>query len=274
MSTIALREVRYCYPGASSDAVIDVSVELAAGELRAVLGPNGSGKSTLLRLALGALIPAAGAVSYAGRPLQTWDRRELARRLGAVPQYEELSFPLTVRQLVAMGRYPHLGPWRREREVDRLAIQRALERCDVAPLAHRPLATLSGGERQRVRIARALAQEPETLVLDEPSVSLDIRHEMAIFELLRRLARDERTAILLVTHHLNIAARYADRLVLLAGGRIVADGSPAEVLRREILEPVYAWPVAVLAHPGPGPDTGAPQITPLALESTPNPTGP
>jgi iron complex transport system ATP-binding protein len=136
-------------------------------------------------------------------------------------------------------------------------------RCDVLAFAQRPISTLSGGERQRARVARALAQEPRVLALDEPTVALDIRHEMAIFELLRDLARAGVTVVL-VTHNLNLAARYADRLLLLDRGRVAAEGPPAEVIRRELLEQVYHWPVRVTPHPGPGPDTGAPQVTPLA----------
>jgi iron complex transport system ATP-binding protein len=128
------------------------------------------------------------------------------------------------------------------------------------------MSTLSGGERQRARLARALAQEPAALALDEPTAALDVSHEMAIFELLRELARAG-TTILVVTHNLNLAARYADRLVLLHGGRVAAQGTPAEVLTRETVERVYGWPVRIVPHPGPGPDAGAPQVVPLAGEA-------
>jgi iron complex transport system ATP-binding protein len=171
-----------------------------------------------------------------------------------------------VRELVAMGRYPHLGPWRREGEADRRAVEEAMRRCDVLGLAHRPVSTLSGGERQRARVARALAQEPAALALDEPTAALDVSHEMAIFELLRELGRAG-TTVLLVTHNLNLAARYADRLVLLDRGAVAAAGTPAEVLTRETVERVYGWPVRIGRHEGPGPDEGAPQVIPLAGEA-------
>jgi iron complex transport system ATP-binding protein len=136
----------------------------------------------------------------------------------------------------------------------------------VLHLAGRFLSTLSGGERQRARLARALAQEPTALALDEPTASLDVSHEMEIFELLRELGRGGVT-VLLATHNLNLAARYADHLVLIDGGRVAAEGSPAEVMRRPLLEGVYRWPLRTTEHPGPGPDTGAPQVTPLAGEN-------
>ncbi len=182
------RGLRVTYPRAAAPALDGVDLDVPAGGVYAILGPNGSGKSTLLRVLLGALAPQAGEARYAGRALAEWTPRELARRIGVVPQAEELAFPITVRELVAMGRYPHLGNWRREGEADLVAIEQAMIRCDVLDLAGRPLATLSGGERQLVRIARALAQQPDTLVLDEPTAALDIRHEMEIFELVAALA--------------------------------------------------------------------------------------
>ncbi len=257
------RGVVHCYPGAERPAVDGIDLDVPRGSFYAILGPNGSGKSTLLRLLLGALAPTSGAVLYDGAPVGSWSRRDFARRVGVVAQGEEAVFPIRVRDLVAMGRYPHLGPWRRESAADRAAIEEAMERCDVAEFATRPFSTLSGGERQRARIARALAQQPATLVLDEPTASLDVMHEMAIFELLGTLAERDGVTVLLVTHNLNLAARYAHRILLLDRGRPVAEGPPGQVLKRDILEAVYHWPMAVTAHPGPGPDAGAPQVVPL-----------
>jgi iron complex transport system ATP-binding protein len=260
------RDLTFRYPDATADAVDEVTVEVPAGSCTAVLGPNGSGKSTLLRLMLGTLSPASGQVELDGRPVVEWGREEIARAVGVVPQGEEAVFPMTVREVVAMGRYPHLGPWRREREADRRAVEQAMRRCDVMAFAGRPISTLSGGERQRARVARALAQEPAALALDEPTAALDVSHEMAIFELLRDLGRAG-TTVLLVTHNLNLAARYADRLVLLDRGRVAAAGAPAQVLTRETVERVYGWPVRIDRHPGPGPDSGAPQVVPLSGEA-------
>lgn len=262
-SVFEARHLTFRYPGARRPALHDVSVRVGPGTLHGVIGPNGSGKSTLLRLLLGARGPDAGDALYRGRPVRSWSRRELARRVGVVPQQESVSFPLTVRELVGMGRYPHLGAFRSEGPADRAAVAAALARCGLEELAGRPYGTLSGGERQLVRIARALAQEPEALALDEPTVSLDIRHEMEIFELLRTLVEEDGVTVLLVTHHLNAAARFAHRLLLLGGGAVAAEGPPAEVLTRATVEEVYRWPVRVTPFPGPGAGAGAPQVLPL-----------
>lgn len=256
--TFETHDLAVSYGRAGPLALDGVDMTVPEGVLYAVLGPNGSGKSTLMRALMGVLAPRRGRALVGGTPATEWSRRALARQVGAVPQTETMAFPLTVRELVAMGRYPHLGPLRSEGREDREAIARALERCDAAELARRPVATLSGGELQRVRIARALAQEPRALVLDEPTASLDIRHEMAIFGLLRDSAHQGMT-VLLVTHNLNQAARFADRILLLDAGRVAAEGSVQDVVREEILERVYGWPVAVR----PDPVSGAPQVTPL-----------
>jgi iron complex transport system ATP-binding protein len=190
--------------------------------------------------------------------------------VGVLPQHEEPAFPLSAREIVAMGRYPWLGPWRRFGPRDRAAVDGALQRCRVTEVAGRPYATLSGGERQRVRLARALAQEPAALALDEPTASLDVAHEMEIWDLLAGEARAGR-AVLLTTHNLNLAARYADRMVLLDGGRVAAAGAPGDVLTSARVARVYGWPVRVVPHPGPGPDQGAPQVVPLRADPFPQP---
>jgi iron complex transport system ATP-binding protein len=177
--------------------------------------------------------------------------------VGVVGQQEEAVFPLSVVETVMLGRYARLGPIAPPRPEDHAAVQRALDRCDIADLAGRSIDTLSGGEWKRVRVARALAQEPRALVLDEPTASLDVRHEMELFELFRELV-DGGLAGLVITHHLNLAARFADRIILLDRGVVVAVGTPAEVLRRETLSRVFEWPVAVTRWQG-----GAPQVIPL-----------
>jgi iron complex transport system ATP-binding protein len=248
-------EVRY--PGASESAVLGVDLAIGAGELVALVGPNGSGKTTLLRALLGSVPLVCGRVTVLDRPLTEWRPVELARVIGVVTQREETLFPLTVAETVGLGRYAHRAPLARERDSDRVAVAEAMRRADVGQFAGRRTDTLSGGEWQRVRIARALAQEPRLLVLDEPTASLDVRHEMEVFELVRRLA-GQGIATLLVTHHLNLAARYADRLLLLAGGTCAVEGRPAEVIQSDIVARVFEWPVAVTNW-----CDGSPQVVPL-----------
>ncbi len=254
---LEVRDVAFRYPGASGDALAGVSLALEAGDFVAVLGPNGSGKTTLVRVVLGSVVPRAGSAAVAGRAAHRWPPRELARVVGVVPQREESAFPLRVRDAVLLGRYPHLSPWAPTRAVDHAAVERALEACDALYLAERWLATLSGGEHQRVRLARALAQEPRLLVLDEPTASLDVRHEMELFERARALAAPGGLGVLVITHHVNLAARFADRVLLLDGGYPAAHGRPAETLTRDTVERVFAWPVAIEQF------EGAPQIVPL-----------
>lgn len=249
--------VSYRYPGAARDALTDVSLSVDARQFVAVLGPNGSGKTTLVRVALGALTPRVGRADVIGVPASQWSRPELARIVGVVPQREDNLFPQRVRETVLLGRYPHLSLWGRERAEDHAAVERALAACDAADLADRWLWTLSGGEYQRVRVARALAQEPKLLVLDEPGMSLDLKHEMALFELIRRLVDEQGLGVLMITHDLNLAARFADSLLLLESGRAVASGAPGTVLTQETVEAVFSWPVAMQTI------DGRPQMIPL-----------
>lgn len=254
---IEARDLVVRYPGAERPALDGISMTVPSGSLYAVLGPNGSGKSTLMRALLRVTPVAAGTVSIGDRAVDRWDRRALARAIGAVAQSESIAFPLTTSELVGMGRYPHLGPLESAGPADRDAVQAALEACDLVELAGRDVTTLSGGEFQRARIARALCQQPSALVLDEPTASLDIRHQMAILELLRSAA-DDGITVLLITHSLDRAAQFADRILLLSAGRVAAEGPPSEVLTAETLTRVYGWPVAVRTDR----ETGALRVTP------------
>lgn len=245
------------YGGSDHPALTGVDCEVAAARLVAVVGPNGSGKTTLVRAVSGLTPLVSGDIRIDGQPVAEWPRGSLARVLAVVSQREESVFPLSVEETVMLGRYARLGPFAAPGRADREAVDRALQRCDVAGLARRSVDALSGGEWQRVRIARALAQEPRLLVLDEPTASLDVRHEMELFELVRGLV-DGGLAGLVITHHLNLAARFADRMLLLSEGRVVAEGSPAGVLRQEVLRRVFEWPVAVTTW-----CDGSPQVVPL-----------
>lgn len=250
------RDATVRYPGAARPALSGVSLGVPRGELVALAGPNGSGKTTLLRALLGTVPLQHGQALLDGREVAGWARSDLARVVGVVAQREECWVPLSVLDFVLMGRYPRLGALAPVGRADRNAVRAALERCDAWDLSGRAVDTLSGGEWQRVRLARALAQEPRALVLDEPGTALDVRHEMEVMELVRQLV-GEGIACLLISHHLNLTARYADRLVLLDQGMVVAAGSPRDVLTADILTRVFRWPLAVTDW------AGAPQLVPL-----------
>jgi ABC-type cobalamin/Fe3+-siderophores transport system ATPase subunit len=251
------RSITVRYHRNAPAALDGVSCQVTGSELVAVVGPNGSGKTTLVRALLGLVPLELGAVLVDGRPVGDWPRRDLARTVGVVGQQEEAVYRLTVAETVMLGRYARLGALAAPRSADRDAVHASLRRCDIEGLAERPVDSLSGGEWKRVRIARALAQEPRALVLDEPTASLDVRHEMELLELVRQLA-DGGLAGLVITHHLNLAARFADRIILLDRGRVVAEGQPGEVLDEHTLSRVFEWPVAVTTWAD-----GAPQVIPL-----------
>jgi len=256
---IAFREVSVRYPRAAADVLRDVSLEAPRGRITAIVGPNGSGKSTLVRALIGRQPLRAGTVTIDGRPIEALGRRDVATRVAVVTQREEPAFPIDVPEYVRLGRFPHLGTWRSPDAGDRAAVERALSLAGVTALASRRIDTLSGGEWQRVRLARALAQGGDALVLDEPTTFLDVGHEMAVFELLSHLAHRERLAVLLVSHQLNLVARFADTMVLLHRGAVVAAGAPGEIMQGPVLEMVYDWPVVIARDPA----VGAPTLVPL-----------
>jgi iron complex transport system ATP-binding protein len=255
---IRFHEVSARYPRATRDALSGVSFTAPAGALTAVVGPNGSGKSTLVRVLLRRLSPRAGRVEVDERPLDTFDARELARRVAVVPQRESAVFSLPVHEYVALGRYPHEGPWRAATQRDTALVDQAMADAGVTELAARDILALSGGEWQRARIARALAQGGDALVLDEPTTFLDVGHEMGMFELLASLSRTGR-AVLVISHQLNLIARFADAMVLLHEGRVAAAGPPQVVMQATTLERVYQWPLVVTRDPA----VGAPALVPL-----------
>ena len=263
-AVLSLEQATVRYAASVPPQLDGASLTVKGGECVAIVGPNGAGKTTALRALLGITPLADGRALVNGRDIAGWDRAALAREIAALGQREEPVFPVTALETVQMGRYPHLGPWRRAGAADDDAVRRAMIRADVTHLAGRWVQTLSGGEWQRVRIARALAQEPRGLVLDEPTASLDVRHEMELFELVSGLVRRDGLAALIVSHHLNAAARFADRLVLMARGRVVADDVPARVLDPAMLTEVFGWPVAVQQLPD-----GTPQLFPLRPSGEP-----
>ena len=261
---IRFADVVVRYPRAATAAVNGVSFDVPRGAITAIAGPNGSGKSTLVRALLGRVALTRGTIAVDGDDIGNLDRRELARRVAVVSQREEPAFPLTVRDYIALGRHPHAHLWSSVDRNGTAAIARAIEEAEVAPFIDRTTDELSGGEWQRVRIARALAQEAAALVLDEPTTYLDIAHEMSAFELLDVLARRQQ-AILVVSHQLNLVARFAQRVVLLHEGTIAAAGPPADVMRGDVLERVYEWPLVVTRDPA----VGAPALLPLRARRKP-----
>jgi iron complex transport system ATP-binding protein len=221
----------------SRAVLTEATASFDGGALVGIVGPNGAGKSTLARAML-ALLPTSGRVMVGGKEAAVMPRAELARRVAYLPQGQTLHWPLTVERLVGLGRLPHLGPMSRVGDADAAAIDRAMERADVTALRDRIATELSGGERARTLLARALAVEAPILVADEPLASLDPGHQIDVMELLKSEATDGRLVIAIL-HDLTMAARYCDRLMLIADGRIVADGAPAVVLSPDNLRSVY-----------------------------------
>jgi ABC-type cobalamin/Fe3+-siderophores transport system ATPase subunit len=255
---IAFKDLVVTYPDAARNAVDGVTFVAERGRLTALAGPNGSGKSSIVRALLRRADIPRGVASLDGRDVRTLSYAELARGIAVVPQREDPAFPVQVREYVALGRYPHLGLWRSPAREDEDAVAEALRQAGVVDLADRNTDALSGGEWQRVRIARALAQKAPAIVLDEPTTFLDVAHEMAIFELLFSLSRSG-LAVLLVSHQLNLVARFADTIVVLDHGRIAISGTPNEVMRADRLESIYEWPVVISRDPA----IGAPALVPL-----------
>jgi iron complex transport system ATP-binding protein len=257
----AALDVRGLYAGYGARMVLrGVDLAVRPGELVGLIGPNGSGKSTLVRAVTGVIPVRAGSVLLDGRPVAALRPRELARFAAVVPQTAEVPAAFTGLELVLLGRTPYLRLLQSEGPRDVAVAVRALALCHAAHLADRPVGETSGGERQRLLLARALAQEPRLLLLDEPTAHLDIAHQAAVFDLVRARCHADGLAVLAVVHDLTLAAQFCDRLVLLADGRVLATGSPAAVLRPETLTAAYGGRVSVIAHPR----SGRPVVVPLA----------
>lgn len=245
---LALEHVSFGYTAGAS-ILRDVTLRVRQGECVGLLGPNGAGKSTLLRLASGVLRAGSGHVLLVGDEVRALARDEVARRVAVVPQDFAVQFAYTVRQLVELGRTSHAGSWGFLRTEDHRAVVRALEATELESLAERVFNELSGGERQRVLVAMALAQASPMVLLDEPTAHLDIRHQIEVLELLRRLNHQRGLTVIAALHDLNLAARYFPRLVLFRN-EIIADGPPEAVLDAALLSRVYETPVRVGTLPG------------------------
>ena len=241
-ASLVLDDAAYAVDGRA--LVEHISLAFAPGTLTALVGPNGAGKSTLLGLAAGDLRPTSGSATLHGRPINEWRAKELARERAVLPQDHAVRFAFSVREVVAMGRLPHPP----DPDADARIVDESMAAADVAALAARDVQTLSGGESARTTFARVLAQRTPLLLLDEPTAALDLHHQERLMRAIRALAADG-ACVLVVLHDLNLAARHADRIVLLDRGRIAADGTPHDVLRADVIERVYRQRVSVLAHP-------------------------
>ena len=262
MISLQIEQVYFSYLDGLVLHNIDLSIK--AGKMVGLLGPNGSGKTTLLKLASGILKPAQGEIRLNGHSISQLSRKFIARNIAVVPQQFHIPFAFTTGEVVMLGRTPFLRPLVEESETDRRLVNNALELVGIKELAQRRFDELSGGERQKVILAMALAQQPKLLLLDEPTVHLDIAHQMEILELVRSLNMGQGLSIIAAMHDLNLAALYFDRLILLKEGKIWADGTPNQVLTEPIISEVFSASVRVEQHPV----TGAPHIVIMPKGST------
>jgi iron complex transport system ATP-binding protein len=235
----------------------NISLNISSGKITGIIGPNGSGKSTLLKLMSGIYRPQHGSVKVDGQLLSLWKRKELAQKIAVVPQDAYLPFTYTVSEMIMMGRTPYLGFFEMEKDKDYQIAEDMMRLTHTLAFGERNFEQLSGGERQRVLIARALVQEPEILLLDEPTTHLDIDHQVEIMDLIAKLNQEKGLTVVLVTHDLNIASFYSHQLAFIKNGALVAEGKPSEVITRENISTVYGLEVLILPHP----KTGIPLVT-------------
>lgn len=264
MSKIETKDLVLGYDG--EDIIRELATEIPAGKVTSVVGPNGCGKSTLLRSMARLMKPRGGAVYLDGDAISNLPTREVAKKLGILPQSPEAPEGLTVRELASQGRYPHQSWFQQWSKDDEGAVEKAMETTGVLEMADRPLDTLSGGQRQRAWISMALAQETETLLLDEPTTFLDMAHQLEVLQLLDRLNEEEGRTILMVLHDLNNASRYSDHIIALSEGKVYRAGPPAEVMTEDLFRDVFH----VRADIVPDPRSGIPLCIPHGLHYSTN----
>ncbi len=248
MALFEIQELSFCYPSHSNFEFHPTDLSINQGELVGLLGPNGAGKSTLLKLMVGLVSPISGRVLFEGRPLKEIAVRDRAKKIAYVPQSMHFTYPLSVIEIVEMGRHPYLGRFQPLNREDHSICERALKLCDALEFKDRFYDEISGGERQRVLLASALAQTPQVLLLDEPTLSLDLSHQILLFEIIQKLHREESLTVVVATHEMNMAGRFLDRLVLMKSGKIMADGPPQKVLTPRIIKSVLNVDVDRLSH--------------------------
>ena len=250
MSILQLKDVSFAYHRAP--VIQSLSLKVEPGEFIGVLGPNGSGKSTLLKLLGGILKPGSGTVFLKDKPLNDYKRKTLAQSIAWLPQEHGMAFSFRVGEIVLMGRHPYLSPMTFEGQKDFDIADQAMTTTDTAHLSARQFSDISGGEKQRVMMASAIAQEPEVLLLDEPTTALDIKYQLEIINILDRLNRSDGMTLILAMHDMHLASKYCRRLILIDQGKIVKDGTPEEVLQKEVLESVYGVQLKVFHDPEDG----------------------
>jgi len=243
--------------GGRKNILDSLSCQIRSGEFLVIIGPNGAGKTTLLKAICGLVRTHKGTISLFGRNLESYSRRELAATMALVPQNMNMEFSFTVGETVLMGRYPYLGLLGQEKKKDFAIATQAMEFTRVDHLSSRRLDELSGGERQRVMIARSICQQPKIMLLDEPTAALDPSHQLAVMKLMQRLRQEQGTTVIMVSHDLNLAALFGNRILLLKEGKVAANGLPSEILVPGKLEEVYGCPMHVDTHP----ITGTPRIS-------------
>lgn len=243
---MAIIEVKDLYFGYRDEKVIDgVSFEIEKGSLVSLIGPNGSGKSTMIKLLNNLYTPWEGTIFIEGKEISSFRRKELARKIALVPQNSSINYEFTVEEIVLMGRYPHKKRFQREDKEDREIVGKAMKDTNTYHLRDKAITEISGGELQRVIIAKALAQKPSIILLDEPTSHLDLNHQIEILNLLRRLNKEKNTTIIVAIHDINLATMYSDEIFMLSGGKIVDRGTPEKVITKGNIEFVYNLPVIV-----------------------------
>jgi len=244
---ISLKNVSVSYQ--QNKVLEDLSIDFLEGEFCALLGPNGAGKSTLLNVIIDFQLEKTGKVFISGKEFHNWSRQELAKQIAIIPQDFQLQFDYTVEELVLMGRFPYLGRWQNYTKIDKKKVEQILMQLDLITLKNKFYTQLSGGERRRVSIARALAQETQVLLMDEAFANLDINHQLEIMQLLSEINKEHKKLIILVSHNINLASEYCERIVMLKEGNIIADGIPEAIVNSKNLKVLYNADLKIIKNP-------------------------